>query len=393
MNGKKKVLFIAHDNYNRSGAFISMCNLAYYLKVNHQVNVMVILPGKGNGAEILESLGIEYKIIKSYDWITPVEFNNNYIKMYKQLKKIIKYSFNLISIARLIVFIKKYNPSIVHINTICSYVGAIAAWYCDIPYVWHIREYLEEDQSLKNFYRKNGEKLINHAACNICISNSVKEKFEKIYPSAKFCRIYNGINTTKFINLNPECNDVNHITCVGGLYPHKGQELLIKAIGNLNYEIRKKIKVHIVGTGKCLDDLQHLVEKLGLKDSIVFEGFSKAPEKFFSSSAITVVPSYFEPFGRVTIEAMLCNSYVIGSNTAGTKELIGDNEYGALFNCGDYCDLSEKIEFALRNPCIIKQIADKARKMALEVFTADRNAHMVNELYNTIFKEEENTDV
>ncbi|HIF1309253.1 TPA: hypothetical protein ACXXN9_002588, partial [Enterococcus faecium] len=92
MNGKKKVLFIAHDNYNRSGAFISMCNLAYYLKVNHQVNVMVILPGKGNGAEILESLGIEYKIIKSYDWITPVEFNNNYIKMYKQLKKIIKYS-------------------------------------------------------------------------------------------------------------------------------------------------------------------------------------------------------------------------------------------------------------------------------------------------------------
>lgn len=44
---------------------------------------MVILQGKGNGAEILESLGIKYKIIKSYDWITPVEFNNNYIKMYK----------------------------------------------------------------------------------------------------------------------------------------------------------------------------------------------------------------------------------------------------------------------------------------------------------------------
>lgn len=59
---------------------------------------------------------------------------------------------------------------------------------------------------------------------------------------------------------------------------------------------------------------------------------------------IEIVSSKQEAFGKITVEAMMGQIPVIGSNSGGTKELIKHNQNGLLFESGNADDLAKKIE-------------------------------------------------
>lgn len=378
-----KVLLFSSDNSDRSGAFLSMCYLANYLRTNHNVDCRVVLPRKGTGDRILEKLNVPYKIICNYDWIIPIDCGSFSKNVIMRIKKYVKYAINYLKMPSLMNYIKEFKPDIIHINTICSFVPAIVAKKMGIHLIWHIREFLEEDWHNKIQFEKYGYSLINKSDRVICISKSVKEKFSSLIDPKKMCVIYNGIHPDKFKG-DIKRDEYINILCIGSLVKQKGQSLVIRAAKLLKEKTKINFVIHIVGTGEEYDNLIELAKKQGMDDIVIFEGYQEKTEDFYRKCDFTVVPSFFEPFGRVTVEAMMSGSFVIGSDTAGTKELIGDNQYGRLFRCGDVEDLTNQLLWCFENYDICQKQAQASRKYIAEKFSAENNAANIYGIYRQV---------
>ena len=96
--------------------------------------------------------------------------------------------------------IKKEHIDLIHINTTYSYVAAIAGLITKTPIVWHLREFLEEDQKRKIYDKEYGYKIISKADRIVTISKALYHKYESIFPKEKMQVIYNGIDTAEFYN-------------------------------------------------------------------------------------------------------------------------------------------------------------------------------------------------
>ena len=126
---------------------------------------------------------------------------------------------------------------------------------------------------------------------------------------------------------------------VGRLAPIKGLETLLEAMARL------PARPFLLIVGGDQDEpqnghvahLRRLVATLGLTDSVRFLG-AQPQERlrlFYAASDATVMPSYYESFGMVALEAMACGSPVIASNVGGLTTTVRDGVTGFLVPDGD----------------------------------------------------------
>lgn len=371
------------DNYNASGAFISMVNLINILNIKYNLDIFVILPFKGNGVELLKEYNISFVIIPSFSWVIPLSMKFN---LFNNLKIIIKKSLNYISIRKISKFIENNDIDLVHINTTYSYVGAISAINEKIPLIWHLREFLEEDQNNTLWNREEGNKLINKSDKIIAISDTLKEKYIDVFDSDKLLRIYNGVDDKKFYKPKKEIfnNKKLIFIIVGGLSHNKGQMDLVNACSKLYSHGFVNFEVWFVGQGEesFQKEMISIFDSVGM-NNFKFLGYKKNVEEYFEKADISFTCSKFEAFGRVTVEAMLTGNLVIGSDNAGTKELIKDNR-GLLYEFGNSDDLYEKIKFAMENPEISRAIAKNGQRYMYENMTAENNAENIFNVYKEL---------
>ena len=240
------IMYIASDNYAGSGAFISMANLARIMKENNNANVLVVLPWKGDGEELLRRYSLSYIHIRSFNWCIRIEERNCFSTKIKEVLGII---FNIIAIVRLIFLVFAKKIDIIHINTSYSYVGAVAGKICRIPVVWHIREFLEEDQGCEIWNKNKGYKLINSSTEIIAISNAIFEKYKNVFDTKKFCVIANGIDEKQFYMPQHKifCTDFVRIAIIGTISYYKGQFCAVEAIEKLVQKSEKNFGVCIIG--------------------------------------------------------------------------------------------------------------------------------------------------
>jgi len=384
LNRPLNVLFIPSDNNRTSGAFLSMANLVVNMKNKYDVNELLILPNKGNGDDILSSFGINYQLIESRDWVVPLskKRDGDFYKDIENKKKI-----NNEAIIKLRQVIRENNIDIVHINTTYSYVGAKAALAEKVPFVWHLREFLEEDQSNTLWDRKEGNNLINQANNIIAISDSIYKKYENTFDKGKLVRIYNGIDAKKFYKPNREIlNDkIIKFIMVGGFEYYKGQIEFAHACAKLYSSGFHDFEVSFVGTGR--GDVRAEVEKIisdaGM-DNVKYLGYKKNVEDYFDKSDVSFTCAKSEALGRTTVEAMLSGNIVVGADSAGTKELISDNKTGILYKHGDSDDLYKKMLDVINDRDNSKKIAANGRKFMSENMTAEINADNIYSLYKKI---------
>lgn len=382
-NNAFKIAFISSDNFNGSGAFISMVNLINILRNKYQLNVFVVLPEEGNGVELLEEFNIPFVIIKSFHWIIPVQNKDSIIL---KIKNFIKKFINKFAIYKISKLIQEYDIDLVHINTSYSYVGAVSSINNNVPFLWHLREFLEESMDYC-IWDKNGYELINQSTKIIPISDSLKRKYETIFDSEKLIRIYNGIDDKKFYKPNKKIFEQDKLIflIVGVVEYHKGQLDLAKACSKLYLNGFHNFEIWFVGGGNDLDIKNNILEIFDSSkmDNYKFFGFKKNVEEYYKKADISFTCSEFEAFGRTTVEAMLSGNLVIGSDSAGTKELIGDDR-GILFKLHDSDDLYDKIKFAIDNPDLVKHIAQKGREYMYKNMTAEKNADNIFQLYSKV---------
>ena len=153
-------------------------------------------------------------------------------------------------------------------------------------------------------------------------------------PKRKDARTNLGLDKSKLI-----------VSFVGRIQPHKGPEVLIRAINELmshNPELRAKLQVLITGGAsgvKSNEDirLRELVNWLKLDDVINFlEPISreKLPD-LYRASDLVCVPSYSESFGLVALEAQACGTPVVASAVGGLRTAVADGISGVLVDGHD----------------------------------------------------------
>lgn len=376
-----KFLFFSSDNNSGSGAFRALVKLAKDVKNKNKNNhVFILLPYGGSGTKMLKENGLPYKIVFTFSWI-----KHDYFYPFDYVLYPINKLNNLIKEPIITHFVKKYNPDIIIINTSYHYLGAKIAEKLGIPYVWHIREFLNEDQNKTYYSLKNAIKLYNSASKVICVSRGLYDKYTKWINKNILTYVYDGVNIDSFFNPRKTLFDDSkiHFINIGRIKHNKGQFLIVKALN----ELSKKYNFDLTFVGYYHNSYKRKLLTIGknIKSQINFVGQVNNVNVFYKQADIFIMPSLSEAFGLVTVEAMLNGLIVIASSSLGSKEIVESKQYGYLFEPNNYKDLKNKIIEVLENKSEAKIRALNGQKRALDNFNSKLNSENIYKIYlNTI---------
>jgi D-inositol-3-phosphate glycosyltransferase len=137
---------------------------------------------------------------------------------------------------------------------------------------------------------------------------------------------------------------------VGRIAPIKGLQTLLDAMGCLRGAGHSARLVVVGGdTDERRDsheaELRQRVRRQGLGEAVSFVG-AQAQDRlrdYYVAADATVLPSYYESFGMVALEAMACGSAVIASRVGGLQTTVRDGVTGVLVPESDACALAETI--------------------------------------------------
>lgn len=204
------------------------------------------------------------------------------------------------------------------------------------------------------------------------------------YPLVKSKTIYNGIN---FVNLIPNkeksLNKIITIGFLGRLTDQKNPLDFIEIIRKLNNDItiKNKFKVIIGGGGELLTKCLELVNTYNLKSLITFEGWVEDKSKFFNAIDILCMPSKWEAFGLVFVEAAYFKIPSVSSDVEGIPEVVKHNETGLIFKDGDLSNAATHLTNLINNPDLINKLGENARISAMKNFSVDKMVDSYKEIY------------
>jgi glycosyltransferase involved in cell wall biosynthesis len=146
------------------------------------------------------------------------------------------------------------------------------------------------------------------------------------YPLEKRGVIYNGVDTKMYRKVKSDVKEklgcAHLITSICRLLPQKGLEYLIKALP----DVKADYHYIMMGDGPERANLQNLVNKLGLQKKVTIAGRVSDEYKMqvYSDADVFVLPSVYEPFGIVLVEAMAMECAVISTKAGGIPEVVDD---------------------------------------------------------------------
>lgn len=378
-----KVLFIASDNTETSGAFLCMRDLCVGLREKYQIDTMAILPFEGTGSALLDKDGIPYKVIRSFDGVYKSGTPKNILYYAEIFAKSI---LNTIAIFRLLRYLKKNKIDLVHINTSYTYIGAVSSLLAGTPYVWHIREFGKEDQRSEFYFPRIMYFLMNSSEKVICISNAIRNKYSPVLKDKKIEVVYDGLDPQRYYYEREILSKDKYVFLIAGTIKEtKGQRILLEACGQILSSFHD-FEIWIAGTGpeKEVNVLKKIVAKYHMEKNVRFWGFVSEIEKLQKQSDIVFMCSAAEAFGRVTVEGMLSGNLVIGSNRGCTSEIICDGKNGLLYKFGDEKSLGNKILYAVKHREKAREMAKIGQKEALERYSINTNLCKIDQIYQDI---------
>jgi UDP-glucose:(heptosyl)LPS alpha-1,3-glucosyltransferase len=231
------------------------------------------------------------------------------------------------------------------------------------------------------------------------VSGLVKEELLKKFriPPERMQVVHPGISKERFDSLDRTlCRQeirARHglsesdvvVLFVGMNFEVKRLGLVIEGIAELAQkgERASGLKLLVVGKGQQAP-YQAMAQRLGVEKHVVFAGVSHEVEAYYMASDIFVMPSVFDTFGMVALEAMAGGLPVVISSKVGTKDLVKQGVQG--FILGDDPEpqeLAAKIALLL-NPEQRAKMGEEARATALQ-HTWDRVADQMEEIFLHFF--------
>lgn len=189
----------------------------------------------------------------------------------------------------------------------------------------------------------------------------------------------------------------NILLFVGRITKAKGLRILINALPKVKKEFNRELKLIVIGGDvsgvmhseqeeKEKRKLKETMSEHGLEEDVIFLGPKERHELpyYYSLADVCVVPSLYETFGLVAVEAMACGVPVVASKVGGLKHTIKEEYSGLHFVPGRADSLAETLLEILQDPSMLKEMRSHARKRAAEQFGLERTVRQIKELYESL---------
>jgi D-inositol-3-phosphate glycosyltransferase len=226
-------------------------------------------------------------------------------------------------------------------------------------------------------YRIAGERTIAQDADRIiCAGEGERDLLRDLYgiPASRVSVIPCGVDTDQFRPMDSAAAkaaldldlDLPVILFVGRIEPLKGIDVLIRAAAQLEGQFQLLVVGGDAKDARRKGDLRRLAKEIGVAGKIVFadavphEGLASV----YNAADICVVPSYYESFGLVALEAMACGIPVVASRVGGLKETVQDGRTGYLvpWRCPE--PFAERLDLLLTNEPLRRNLGREAREAA-----------------------------
>jgi glycosyltransferase involved in cell wall biosynthesis len=177
----------------------------------------------------------------------------------------------------------------------------------------------------------------------------------------------NGVDLETFQPGSDWPTDDGYMLFVGRLVAQKGVTFLLEAL-SVVLQRRPAARLIVVGDGELEFFLKRVTRYLGVPHRVTFLDWTTGPDlvSLYQRARFVVVPSYYEPFGIVALEAMACGRPVIASRTGGLAEIVNDGVNGFLVVVGNHLQLAQRMVSLLEDQERYESMGRAARKRAAE---------------------------
>jgi glycogen synthase len=167
------------------------------------------------------------------------------------------------------------------------------------------------------------------------------------------------------------------VLLVGRLVYEKGFHLALDALAPV---IRRRgdVRFVVAGTGTAEQELHRQARRLGLSRAGRFLGWvgDDMLHSLYRVADLCIVPSIYEPFGIVALEAMASGCLTVVADTGGLREVVpGDGTVGLRFPSRDSAALQEILETVLADDALRRRLTAEAREHVLAYDWAEVARH------------------
>ena len=189
----------------------------------------------------------------------------------------------------------------------------------------------------------------NYARCDLVIALT-REMMGELrnywnLPDHKLCRIPNGVPVEATKN-PPIALRARVIVCVARLEEQKDVATLLRAFSILREA--HDYTLEIAGDGRLRADLEALAAQLGITSHVRFLGHVSDIKSLYANARLSVLPSLWEGFPNVVIEALAQGTPVVATATPGAVEVLQDGQAGLICALADPADMADKMRAALQ---------------------------------------------
>jgi glycogen(starch) synthase len=151
----------------------------------------------------------------------------------------------------------------------------------------------------------------------------------------------------------------------------KGFQVALDALPALRRAVGG-VRVAVAGSGPYGDELGARAARLGIVDHVEFLGWTgdEALGELYASAAVCAVPSLYEPFGLVALEAMAAGCPVVAADTGGLREVVPAGT-GLRAPPGDPAALARALERLLTDAALRERVARAASAHAARFSWSD----------------------
>ena len=266
------------------------------------------------------------------------------------------------------------------------------------------------DEEREGAYRIEGEKrVIKRADRLIVATEAEKAQLQWLYKAdlQKMTVIPPGVDVSHFypipkdearqyIGLDP---GQRMVLFVGRIEPLKGVDTLIRAMSCVNFQsVVHPVYLAIIGGEPDADPdqmtaemsrLQQLCDDLCMGQTVIFLG-KRAQDTlpyYYSAAEVLVMPSFYESFGMVALEAMACGTPVIASQVGGLAFLVKDTVTGFHVPEGDPAALCDKLTLLLSDAELRQQMAERAAEYA-QGYNWEKITRQIVNVYEDLIEKE-----
>ncbi|MDZ4992198.1 glycosyltransferase [Clostridium perfringens] len=339
-----KVLFISHVD-SLGGA--EKVLLSAIKEVDKQNECFIILNNRGNGrlSKVIDNKYITQKYTFG--------LLNTSI-----LRSVLEFPFTLITLIRLIKFVKKYNIDTIYSNTGVNILGILLARLTQNKHIWHIHEQFGGVFN-KRFSFLHKKLMKYDKNFNIYISNKIKDNWEENIGAFNSKVIRNPINMKLEKNRRKIEYEKIKLGFAGSIVKNKNLILILNVLKELQ-ATNDNFYLSIAGDGELKKEMEIFCEENNLKNNVEFCGNVENMNSFYEKIDILILPSFTEGVPLVVLEAAAKQKLIIMTKKSGIDEILQDGIDYISINPHEIKSLYDALLKILKNNGLGEEISENA---------------------------------